>query len=285
MVSTPSPPGAHRPPAADAGRHSSAFGAPCWASLATPDTEASQHFYRSVMGWEFRRTALGQAYCVALSAGVPTASLGEATPALQVAGDWTSYFCVPDAGDAVARIMERSGTLAVGPVRTPIGRGALAADRDGSRFGVWEGDLVADWNRWRAHRPWRLELCARDVFEAAVFYGEVLDWARDRPGYCEVRYEHDSVVLRDAGCVAARIIPADVDPADGGPADGSGARSRKSPRWNLYFPVPDARAAASAASRYGGGTIGDGVEPGFRSALLHDPHGAVFGVFSHFGEQ
>ncbi len=264
MVSTPSPPPSPQPlatSATHAGRHDGTVGAPCWASLATPDTKASQDFYRAVLGWEFRGTSLGEAYCVALSAGVPTASLGEETPALQIAGDWTPYFSVPCADEAVGRIVERSGTLAVGPVRTPIGRGALAADREGNRFGIWAGQLVDSWDLWRAQRPWRLELRARDVFDAALFYGEVLDWASGRTDCCEVLYEQDAVVLRDAGRVAARLLPADTGQA----------RSRTSPRWNVFFPVPDADAAVSAASRLGGRRIGGRTIGGRRVAARRRP--------------
>ncbi|MER5688246.1 VOC family protein [Streptomyces sp. NPDC002205] len=270
MVSIPSPPRPERPPAEVTGLAGCTVGAPCWASLATPDPQAAQHFYGAVLAWDFRRTSLGEDFRLALSAGVPTASLGCTTPALQVAVDWTPYFAVTNADEAAARIVERSGTIAVGPVRLSLGRGVLAADREGNRFGVWEGRLIADWESWRAHRPWRLELRAGHMFEAAIFYGEVLEWACARPGCCEVRYEHGGVALQDAGSVAARIVPAGT----------ALSGERTSPRWNVYFPVPNAGTAAEAASRYGGGTIGRAAEGDRRTALLYDPHGAVFGVES-----
>ncbi|MCX5113493.1 VOC family protein [Streptomyces sp. NBC_00378] len=273
MVSTPSPPRSHRPPAEATELAGCTVGAPCWASLATPDPRAAEDFYGAVLGWEFRRTSLGEDFRMALSAGVPTASLGCTTPALQVALDWTPYFCVTDADEAAARIVERTGTIAVGPVRLPLGRGVLAADREGNRFGIWEGQLIADWESWRAHRPWRLELRTGHMFEAAIFYGEVLEWACSRHGCCEVRYEHGGVALRDVGNVAARIVPAGT----------ALSGERTSPRWNVYFPVPNADAAAEAASQYGGGTIGRCVAGDHRTALLHDPHGAVFGVESPSG--
>ncbi|MGW2181622.1 VOC family protein [Streptomyces sp. NPDC001732] len=270
MVSTPSPPKPHRSSAHAAGRGDCTVGAPCWASLATSDTEAAQRFYGAVLGWVFRRTSLGEDFRMALSGGVPTASLGCTAPALQVALDWTPYFSVPDAGGTAARIMERSGTIAVGPVRLPLGRGVLAADREGNRFGIWEGPLITDWDSWRTHRPWRLELHAGDMFEAAIFYGEVLEWACGRPGCCEVRYENGGVTLRDVGSPAARIVPV------GSPLSGERAR----PGWHLYFPVPDAESAAAAACRYGGGVVGRSAEKNRRTVLLHDLHGAVFGVES-----
>lgn len=87
---------------------------------------------------------------------------------MQVALDWTPYFCVTNADEAAACIVERTGTTVVGPVRLPLGRGVLAADRESNCFGTWEGQLIADWESWRTHRPGRLELRAGDMFEAAA---------------------------------------------------------------------------------------------------------------------
>lgn len=249
-------------------QHSCTVGAPCWASLTTPDSAAAQQFYRTVLGWEFRSTELGEDFSVALSAGVPVGSLGGPTAALQVASDWTPYFSVSDVDATASRIVERSGTVAVGPVRLPLGRGALAADREGSRFGIWEGQLVADWESWRTHRPWRLELRASDVFASAAFYGEALEWACDRPGCCEVAYEDGSIALRSTGQVAARIVPAEPVPAG----------ERRSTGWVLSFHVPDADAAAAEAGRHGGGIIGPATDTASGATLLQDPFGAVFGV-------
>lgn len=245
----------------------SGFGAPCWASLATRDLASAQDFYGAVLAWTFRDTDLGDEFSVALSDGVPTAGLGELAATLHIANDWTPYFAVPDADVAGARIRERSGTLAVGPIDFPIGRAAIGADRDGARFGIWEGRLVADWQAWREHRPWWLDLTTPNPFEAALFYGEILDWASDRPGCCDVGYEHDDVVLRDEGRVAA-LITAGAEKKDTGPGSG--------PRWNVHFPVQDMEAALEAAARHGGRVIDRRVSARDDGATLCDPDGAVF---------
>lgn len=45
-----------------------------------------------------------------------------------------------------------------------------------------------------------LQLHTQNVFDAAVFYGEVLEWAeQDVSGCCEVSYEEDQVALRRGG--------------------------------------------------------------------------------------
>lgn len=92
MVSTPSSPRPNRPPAEVTELASCTVGAPCWANLATPDPRAPEDLYGAVIG-------------------------------LQVALDWTPYFCVTNTDEATARIVERTGTIAVGPVRLRLGRG------------------------------------------------------------------------------------------------------------------------------------------------------------------
>ncbi|MGA5558025.1 VOC family protein [Streptomyces lavendulocolor] len=243
---------------------SSVFGAPCWVSLMTRDLRAAQDFYGAVLGWEFRPARLGEEFSVALEDGNPVAGIGALASALQVAVAWTPYFAVQDADQTAARIRERSGTVAVGPVGFVVGRGALAADRDGAVFGIWEGQLLSGWETWRAAAPAWLRLQTRDAFEAAIFYGEVFDWACGRPGCCDVEYEGDEVVLRSAGHVVARLssgaLEAAPDPA-------------VRPRWEVHFPVRDVDARVAAARLHGGTVIHH--EPGAH-ATLRDPDGGLF---------
>ncbi|MFF8830967.1 VOC family protein [Streptomyces sp. NPDC015131] len=245
---------------------SSVFGAPCWVSLMTRDLSAAQEFYGATMGWEFRRARLGEEFSVALEGGTPVAGIGALASALQVAVAWTPYFAVRDADQTAARIRERSGTVAVGPVGFVVGRGALAADRDGAVFGIWEGQLLSGWETWRAASPAWLRLRTRDAFESAIFYGEVFDWASDRPGSCDVEYEADEVVLRSAGLVVARLssgaLEAAPDPAI-------------RPRWEVHFPVRDVDGCVAAARRHGGSVLHH--DPGVQAAL-RDPDGGLFTV-------
>lgn len=167
----------------------SVFGAPCWVSLTSRDLEATQEFYTAVLGWRWRPAKLGDRFRIALAQSVPVAGIGAVASMWQMAVAWTPYFAVPSADEAVARVQERGGTAAVGPLSLPPGRAALLADRDGATFGVWEGELISNWETWRRAAPTFIRLHTRDAFDAAMFYGEVLDWATERPGCCEVRYE------------------------------------------------------------------------------------------------
>lgn len=157
--------------------------------------------------------------------------------------------------------------MAVGPISLPPGRAALLADRDGATFGIWEGELIGNWEAWRQAAPAFIRLHTRDAFDSAIFYGEILDWATDRPGSVEVHYERGEVVLRSRGDVVARIesgaLEAAPDPTI-------------RPHWQVHFAVADVAACARAAEKHGGSVL---VETG-HEAVLRDPDGAQFTVTS-----
>ncbi|MEV5906079.1 VOC family protein [Streptomyces sp. NBC_00015] len=248
----------------------SVFGAPCWVSLTSRDLDATQGFYEAVLGWEWRRGVLGDHFRTALVGSVPVAGVAAVASMWQMAVAWTPYFAVPSADDAASRTRERGGTVAVGPISLPPGRAALLADRDGATFGIWEGELIGNWKAWRQDAPAFIRLHTRDAFDSAIFYGEILDWATDRPGCVEVHYERGEVVLRSGGDVVARIesgaLEAAPDPTI-------------RPHWQVHFAVADVTACARAAEKHGGSVL---IETA-REAVLRDPDGAQFTVTSSRG--
>lgn len=245
----------------------SVCGAPCWVSLTSRDVKAAEDFYRAVLGWEWRPARLGDHFRIAFADGTPVAGVGSVASLGQTAVAWTPYFAVPSADEAVSRAQERGGTAAVGPISFPPGRAALLADRDGATFGIWEGELFTDWEAWRKAAPAFIRLHTRDAFDAAIFYGEVLDWASERPGCCEVRYESEEVVLRSHGEVVVRIesgaLEAAPDPTI-------------RPRWEVHFRVDDVSACVRAAEAHGGSVLREDPD----EAVLRDPDGAQFTVTS-----
>ncbi|MFE9442355.1 VOC family protein [Streptomyces sp. NPDC006602] len=245
----------------------SVFGAPCWVSLTSHDQETTEEFYSAVLGWEWQQLKLGDRFRVALADGTPVAGIAAVASMWHMAVAWTPYFAVPSADEAAARAQERGGTAAVGPLSFPPGRAALLADRDGATFGIWEGELVANWESWREAQPAFIKLHTRDAFDAAIFYGEVLDWASDRPGCCEVQYEGGEVVLRSRGAVVARIESG---------ALGSAPDPTIRPHWQVHFTVADVATCVRAAEVHGGSVLSKGSE----EAVLRDPDGAQFTVTS-----
>ncbi|GLF96988.1 VOC family protein [Streptomyces yaizuensis] len=247
-------------------------GAPCWVSLMARDLGASQDFYGAVLGWDFRPGDLGEGFSVALLDGSPVAGIGALARTLQVAVAWTPYFAIPDADVAAARIRERSGTVAVGPLAFSLGRGALAADRDGAVFGIWEGALIPDWQSGHRDAPAWLLLRTRNAFDAAIFYGEVLDWASGRLGSCDVEYENDEVVLVSHGHVLARLSSG---------ARGAAPDPMERPRWDVHFPVDDLHTTVRTAEDRGGTVLGRRTTADGRDeAAVSDPDGALFTLIS-----
>ncbi|WP_374777934.1 VOC family protein [Streptomyces sp. NBC_01310] len=253
------------------------FGAPCWVSLVTRDLATAQRFYGAVAGWKFRPARLGEAFSVAYLDRVPVAGIGALAADLAVAAAWTPYFAVDDADVAVDRIRERTGTIAVGPVSFESGgRAALVADPDGAVFGIWEGNVTADWRVGKGPAPAWLELRTRNALDAAMFYGAVLEWATERPGCCEVAYEEDQVVLRQDGEPVARL--------NSGPVELASYSPHTRPRWHVHFRVPSLQPAIEAAVVLGGRTVSDitsnAVE---RWVTLRDPDGALFTLTTSLG--
>ncbi|MBQ1097506.1 VOC family protein [Streptomyces sp. b94] len=242
----------------------SVFGAPCWVSLTSRDLKATEEFYSAVLGWQWRTGKLGEPFRIALADGVPVAGIAAVAAMWQMAVAWTPYFAVRSADEAASRVQERGGTSAVGPISLPPGRAALLADRDGATFGIWEGELFSDWETWRTSRPAFIRLHTRDAFDAAIFYGEIFDWAGPG-GCCEVQYEGDEVVLRSQGDVVARIesgaLGAAPDPAI-------------RPHWQVHFAVEDVAACARTAEQHGGSVL----SVSSAEAVLRDADGAQFTV-------
>jgi predicted enzyme related to lactoylglutathione lyase len=257
----------HSPDAADLVCTPSVFGAPCWVSLGSRALEVTQEFYGTVMGWRWRSARLGDRFRTALAGDVPVAGIAEVAGMWQMAVAWTPYFAVTNADQAVSRVRERSGTVAVGPISFPPGRAALVADRDGATFGVWQGQLVTEWEAWRQAGSTFITLHTRDAFDAAIFYGQVLDWASGLPGCCEVEYAGGGVLLRHQGDIVARIESGAVE----APPDPS-----VRPHWQVHFAVPEVEPCARAAEHHGGSVLHEGED----EAVLRDPDGAQFTVTS-----
>jgi predicted enzyme related to lactoylglutathione lyase len=235
----------------------------------TRDLEEAHDFYGRVLGWRFRPARLGDEFSVAMVDGKPVAGIGALAHALQVAVAWTPYFAVRDADETAGRIRERSGTIAVGPLTFTSGRGALAADRDGAVFGIWEGELFAGWGTWRNEAPASLRLRTRDAFEAAIFYGQVLEWASDKPGACEVEYANEEVLLRCGGQILARLSSGALEAA---------ADPTVRPRWQVIFTVPDVDEAAKMAVKLGGTIMEEQKTSLGEEITLRDTEGGLFTV-------
>ncbi|MGW6395087.1 VOC family protein [Streptomyces sp. NPDC055103] len=246
------------------------IGAPCWLSLTARNRQAAERFYAAVLGWTFHQGRFGRAFSVAEADGVPVAGVGAVAGDFAVPVAWTPYFAVDDADAAVARIRERGGTVGVGPVSyPPSGRAALVTDREGAVFGVWDGEVLAEWSVGASRSPAWLELHTANAFDAALFYGEVLEWGQgDSDGCCDTSYEEDQVVLRRRGQPVARL--------NSGPVEEAAPKPQLRPRWLVHFKVPDLDRAVEVALEHGGATVAGPEWGGGLQMTLRDPDGGLF---------
>ncbi|MEU5031147.1 VOC family protein [Streptomyces milbemycinicus] len=238
------------------------------------DLDRAQSFYGDLFGWHFRPSRHGHGrYTIAFTQdGAPTVGMGvPAATGVTLPVTWTTYFAADSADEIAWRARERGGTVAVGPLEFGSGRVAWAADPDGAVFGIWEGELTSAW--WGERRPgapvW-LELRTRDAFEAALFYGHVFGWDAQGQDRCDVRFEHDRVVLHIDGKAVAGLrggaLEATPDP-------------NVRPRWHVYFCVDDVDRVAAQATALGGGIISAPADtPYGRIAALRDPEGGLFSI-------
>ncbi|WP_051969760.1 VOC family protein [Kitasatospora azatica] len=239
---------------------------PSWVSLMAGDLESAMAFYGSLFGWSFSRGPdRWGPYVRAMLGGVAVAGLSGSTD-LELPVAWTTYFGTEDADMVAERIRARGGTVAIGPLGFDAGRLAIASDRAGAPFGVWEGDrrTGAVLHTLPGAPVW-IELRTPDAFDAALFYGGVFGWDERDPAEFDVRWEHDRVVLRTEERSVAALVRA-TDPE---------AR----PSWNVYFSVADADASVEQAGRLGADVLGEVRDsPYGRVADLRDPHGGRFSL-------
>ena len=246
-------------------------GTPSWVDLTSPDLVISSRFYGGLFGWDtaIRGSAeLTGGYHAFQADGRDVAGLGKLT-----GGDdppsWTTYFAVHDADEIEAAVVSNGGATLVPPHDVPeVGRMALFIDPPGAVFGVWQaGDMLgAELVGAPGSMCWN-QMASRNIEASKRFYGAVFGWIGATTPYETSSY------------TAFRL--------DGQDVAGMVEMDRSWPRdlpshWMTYFGVDDCDASVEQAVALGGEVS---VEPFDmphvgRTAVLGDPHGAVFSVLA-----
>ena len=253
-------------------------GVPCWVDTAQPDPGAAVDFYAALFGWEFAGPGQmpdGGQYFVARVgdrdvAGVSSMPAHHDPPGAA----WNTYVAVTSADEAAERVSAAGGSVLAGPFDAPpAGRMAVVCDPAGAPFSVWEAGERHGAQRINEPGAWAMSMLRTGESDrSARFYESVFGWTSDvvdaggatftllrLPGY--VGGEPEQSVPRD---VVAVVVP----PGGGGPA-----------AWVVDFWVRSADDAAATARERGGAVIVEPREtPGFRTAVIADPHGAVLSV-------
>lgn len=249
-----------------------AMHSPCWTELAVPDVEAATVFYKAVFGWdantepdpEARGYTMFQLNGAAVAAVMPPMN-----PTQPMA--WTVCLAVEDAEATAAKAAEHGGRALMPPADVfGLGRYGVLADPAGAAFSIWQAkafsgaDILGDPNS----LGW-IELATRDVKRALDFYPAVFGWsAHPGDGYTEWGIGE----TRFGGLFDLAAMPG---PGADAPA-----------HWKPYFRVANVDETTADATGAGGAVLmppcnvpGDDI----RIAVLKDPQGAAFGVFTPAG--
>lgn len=245
-------------------------GTPCWVELSgTPDIDASEGFYRALLGWEVPEQPNSAELGGYRRAKLNGSDVAGVSPVMQDGQPcvWATYVSVEDAEATLAKVREAGGTVMVEPLDVMgMGKMAVFTDPTGAVCGIWEpGTFVGaalvnedgtfGWN----------ELGTRDVPAAREFYGNVFGWTveeQEMPGMGTYHVWKDGEASR------------------GGMIDMTGmAPDEAPPNWLVYFTVADADAAAATTKSSGGQLLNGPIDIGVgRIAMLADPQGAFFAV-------
>ena len=247
----------------------------CWVELETINQNAAKSFYGSLFGWTFADSPIGPSgiYTIFKLGGRDAAAAytqQEAERASGVPPHWNLYIAVEDADAAAARAVELGGTLAAPPFDVMThGRMAIVIDPTGAAFCLWQAKqnpgigVMGENNTF----VWA-DLITGDRAAAKRFYESLFGW-KIFPGAGKDESTYLHITANEKGI--AGIKPSSMH------------RPGVPPHWTPYFMVADADATTATAQAQGAKVYAApmNVDKSLRIAVLADPQGAVFSLFSN----
>ncbi len=246
----------------------------CWVELATTDQTAAKHFYSSLFGWSIVEYPMGPGdfYTMFQLNGRDAAAgytMREAERAHGVPPHWNLYVAVEDADKSAARAVELGATLPAGVFDVfTNGRMCVVIDPTGAAFCLWQPKQTQGVGVMGENNSYCwADLITGDRATAKHFYEQLFGWKifpgadKDDSGYLHIM----------AGEQAIAGIQQEAMHRPGVPA-----------HWTPYFMVADADATTANAQGLGAKVYAPpmNVDKSLRIAVLADPQGAVFALFS-----
>jgi predicted enzyme related to lactoylglutathione lyase len=254
-------------------------GVPCWVATVQPEPDEAASFYSELFGWDTENLMPDDEpgeYILCKLRGRAVAAIvshhGAPPPPMPV---WGTYMQVESAEETAAKVTEAGGEVIGQPFDSPAGgRQAVLADPAGAVFCAWEprehkgAQLVNEPCAWTMSA-----LATPDPEGAKRFYGEVFGWETSTfplgDGAEMTMWHKPGFVGGEPQQPAPRDVVATMYPPGDAP-----------PHWAVDFWVNDVDQTAAKVKELGGDAIVRPFEPmpGFKTAVLADPHGAAFSV-------
>ncbi len=243
-----------------------------WTDLSTPDQDAAKSFYSSLFGWEADDQPMGDGavYSMMTLGGQNVGAISPQPEQQREAGvppAWNSYVTVASADDALTRARELGAKVHADAFDVfEAGRMGVIQDPQGAFFLVWEPrqHIGASLVNAPGALCWN-ELHVPDLEAADRFYGQLFGWTTEPFEASPVPYR----IVKNSeghtnGAMTSMMAP-------GAP-----------PHWLVYFGSDAADTAAARVRELGGSTIGEPMDigPDARVAVVQDPQGAVFALYS-----
>ena len=244
-------------------------GAFSWTDLTTTDQEAGKQFYSELFGWTAVDNPIGDdmVYSMMQIDGKDVAAISPQMQAQRDAGappTWNSYVTVESA-DAAADRAQKLGANVMAPAFDVFdaGRMAVIQDPQGAFFEVWEPKqhIGASLVNVSGAMTWN-ELASPDLDASAEFYRELFGWQTE-PMDGPMPY---LIIKNSDGRMNGGIRP---------------AMENEPTYWLVYFGADDIDDRLTTASDLGGTALLGATDIGMgRIAVVQDPQGAVFAMFS-----
>jgi hypothetical protein len=243
-----------------------------WESLLSADPAAATSFYGKVVGWKAAPWDADPTHTL-FHAGVgPVAdvtALSAGASAQGARGHWLTYIGTDDVDATVAQAQSLGAKVSMPAADLPIGRLAVLVDPQGGSFGVYKPNRpgTGKGTPQPGEAVWH-ELMTPDPEAALRFYAKLFGW--------------QLIERMDMGPIGFYYIFGSGGAQYGGIFKPSQPLAGPPSAWVLYVSVPDADAAAEAASKLGGKLCHGptDVPGGGRIAQLQDPSGVFFAVHS-----
>ena len=241
---------------------------PAWVDLASSDAAGARDFYSKLFGWDVEVNPDPQygGYGLAKIGGKDAAGIGgKMDPNAPTA--WNLYIGTDDIEALARKVTEAGGTVAMAPFDVgDQGKMAVFADPTGAVISAWQGTRMGGFETTAPNSFGWAEINTRGVDKAIAFYKDVFGWSvrtspmgEGQPDYHEFQVDGQSI----AGAVD---IPSD-------------APAQLASGWQIYFAVPDVKAAFDKAMELGAQQVFEPQAfPGGEFAIVTDPQGASIGL-------